>query len=222
MGRIRNKNRRRCLIAKAAFGEPTPVASARQVSVGAHNSVKSHYRRYDAESHDGDVVAVAARTEIGCIMNSMSKPRNRNSAVPPDHASFRVKQRKNVPHQFVLEAIAALSPRTNPMFGCLAVYVGEKIVLILRDRPKNRADNGVWLATTEQHHESLRQEFPNMRSIQVLGKKVTGWQVLPADAQNFEEAALRACELVLAGDPRIGKVPGARRASRSGTKKAAG
>ncbi|MFZ0824196.1 MAG: hypothetical protein WAM87_11105, partial [Terriglobales bacterium] len=42
-------------------------------------------------------------------------------------------------------------------------------------------------------------------------KKATGWQVLPADAPDFEEAALRACEFVLAGDPRIGKVPGARR-----------
>jgi hypothetical protein len=51
----------------------------------------------------------------------------------------------------------------------------------------------VWLATTEEHHQSLRREFPNMRSIQVLGKKVTGWQVLPADAKDFEEAALRAC-----------------------------
>jgi hypothetical protein len=44
--------------------------------------------------------------------------------------------------------------------------------------------------------------------------KVTAWQLLPSDAQDFEEAALCACELVLAGDPRIGKVP-ARRASRS-------
>jgi hypothetical protein len=93
------------------------------------------------------------------------------------------------------------------MFGCLAVYVDEKIVLILRDRPKNRADNGVWLATTQEQHESLRREFPSMRSIRVLGKKVTGWQVLPADAADFEEAALHACELVLAKDPRIGKVP---------------
>jgi hypothetical protein len=49
-----------------------------------------------------------------------------------------------------------------------------------------------------------------MRSIQVLGKQVTGWQVLPVDAPDFESAALRACELVLAGDARIGKVPGAR------------
>ena len=62
-----------------------------------------------------------------------------------------------------------------------------------------------------------------MRSIQVLGKKVlgkkvlgkkvTGWQLLPADAEDFEQAALHACELVLAGDVRIGKVPGARRSS---------
>jgi IS1 family transposase len=47
-----------------------------------------------------------------------------------------------------------------------------------------------------------------MRSIQVLGKRVTGWQVLPVDAPDFESAALRACELVLAGDARIGKIPG--------------
>ena len=44
-----------------------------------------------------------------------------------------------------------------------------------------------------------------MRSIGVLGKPVTGWQVLPADSSDFEEAALRACDLVLAGDPESAK-----------------
>jgi hypothetical protein len=120
-----------------------------------------------------------------------------------------------VPHEFVLDALFALSPRTHPMFGCLAVYVGERIVLILRDRPKSPADNGVWLATTESHHASLRAEFPNMRSIQVLGKDVTGWQVLPADAPDFEEAALHACELISARDPRIGKIPGTSKSRKS-------
>ncbi len=151
----------------------------------------------------------------------MSKSRRNTASHPLDDTLFAVKQRKPVPHEFVLDAIAPLSPTTRPMFGCLAIYVKEKIVLILRDKPKQTADNGVWLATTEEHHPSLRQEFPNMRSIKVLGKKVTGWQVLPADAQDFEEAAFRACELVLAGDPRIGKVPGARRASKSRTNNAA-
>jgi hypothetical protein len=50
-----------------------------------------------------------------------------------------------------------------------------------------------------------------MRSIQLLGKEVTGWQVLSADAPDFESAALRACELIIARDPRIGKVPKGRR-----------
>jgi hypothetical protein len=149
----------------------------------------------------------------------MSKPRRNTTSLPPDDTLYAVKQRKAVPHEFVLDAIAPLSPWTRSMFGCLAIYVEDKIVLILRDKRDQTADNGVWLATTEEHHRSLRQEFPNMRSIHVLGKKVTGWQVLPADAQDFEEAALRACELVLAGDPRIGKVPGQR--ARSADKKTA-
>jgi hypothetical protein len=149
----------------------------------------------------------------------MSKPR-RNAAFLPLDDTLSVKQRKPVPHEFVLDAISPLAPRTRSMFGCLAIYVQDKIVLILRDKRAQTADNGVWLATTEEHHQSLRREFPNMRSIQVLGKKVTGWQLLPADAEDFEEAALRAGELVLAGDPRIGKVPGARRASGAGAKKA--
>jgi len=138
----------------------------------------------------------------------------------PDDPFFAVKPRRAVPHQFVLDAIAELSPTTRSMFGCLAVYVADKIVLILRDKRENMADNGVWLATTRDHHDSLRREFPNMRSIEVLGKGVTNWQVLPADAPDFEEAALRACECILAADPRIGKVPGARRASGSKARKA--
>jgi hypothetical protein len=102
------------------------------------------------------------------------------------------------------------------MFGCLAVYVGEKIVLILRDkRDKTAADDGVWLATTQDHHESLRREFPNMRSIAVFGKEITGWQVLPAAAPDFEAAALRACELIAAKDARIGKIPKSKRAKAS-------
>jgi hypothetical protein len=126
------------------------------------------------------------------------------------------KPHKQIPHQFVLDALAPLSPVTRPMFGCLAIYVEEMIVLILREKTTYPADNGVWLATTEEHHASLRSEFPHMRSVGLLGKKITGWQVLPSDAADFEEAALRACDLVLARDARIGKVPGSRRKPQRG------
>jgi hypothetical protein len=133
------------------------------------------------------------------IMGAMRKPANERL--------FPVKLRKSVPYEFVLEAVSELPIETRSMFGCLAVYVGDKIVLMLREKQKQTEDNGVWLATTKEHHQSLRREFPHMRSIQLLGKEVTGWQILPADAPDFESAALRACELILARDPRIGKIP---------------
>ena len=138
-------------------------------------------------------------------------PQRKPSPPIPDDP-FALKKRKPVPHQFLLDAIAPLAPATRPMFGCLAVYVGKKIVFFLRDKPGASPDNGVWLATAEEHHESLRREFPNMRSIRVLGREVTRWQVLPADAVDFEEAALHAAELVIGRDPRIGKIPKSRRA----------
>jgi hypothetical protein len=137
----------------------------------------------------------------------MQKPR-------PDAGILPIKKQKPVPFRFVLEAIAPLVFETRPMFGCLAVYVQGQIVLILREKDNHKADNGVWLATPEEHHSSLRREFPHMRSIQLVGKKWTGWQLLPADAPDFEAEALRACELIVGRDPRIGKVPESRRRSK--------
>ena len=107
------------------------------------------------------------------------------------------KLKKSTPYDFVLEALYTLHPRTNPMFGCTAVYVGEKIVFVLREKEDHTQDNGVWIATTREHHESLKKDFPTMRSIGVLGPPPTGWQILPADNSNFEVDVVKACELVL-------------------------
>lgn len=115
--------------------------------------------------------------------------------------------KKPMPFDFVLEALFEKQPTTKPMFGCTGVYVRSKIVFVLRDRKKPIADDGVWICTSVEHHESLRQEFPNMRSIQIFETEVTGWQVLSCQAEDFEESVLRACELVLKNDPRIGRVP---------------
>ncbi len=79
-------------------------------------------------------------------MSTMSKPRRNTPFLPPNDI-FLAKKRKVVPHEFVLEPLAALSPWTRPMFGCLAVYIEDKIVLVLRDKPDKPPDNGVWLST---------------------------------------------------------------------------
>ena len=136
---------------------------------------------------------------------------SRHKAAPLADLAFPANPRKPVPHAFVLDALAPAAPWTRPMFGCIAVYVEDRIVFALRDKPSYPRDNGVWIATTTEHHASLREEFPNMRSIGLLGKEVTGWQLLPVDATDFEESVMRACELICAGDARIGKVPGAKK-----------
>lgn len=121
---------------------------------------------------------------------------------------------KKVPFAFVLDELEALAPTTRPMFGCTAVYVGPRIVLILRDG-RGADDDGVWIATTADHHASLRAELPSMRSIRVFGPGESGWQVIPAEADAFEEEVLRVCELVRRADPRVGKVPRPKRRRRS-------
>jgi hypothetical protein len=60
----------------------------------------------------------------------ISKSRRNASFAPLDDMLFEVKPRKPVPHEFVLDAIATLSPKTRSMFDCLAIYVQDKIVFI--------------------------------------------------------------------------------------------
>jgi hypothetical protein len=123
----------------------------------------------------------------------------------------KVKKPKSIPFQFVVDALQPAKPYTRPMFGCHALYVEEKIMIILREKENYPEDNGVWIATTKEHHDSLKLDFPSMRSIQVFGGKVTGWQVLPVKSRDFEESALTLVELILQGDERIGKIPAPRR-----------
>jgi hypothetical protein len=117
------------------------------------------------------------------------------------------KPKKAVPFSFVLEHLHPHEPIVKPMFGCYGIYLGRKLVLILRRKNTHSEVNGVWLATVREHHESLRKDFPSMQSVSVLGHGVTNWQLLHEDAPDFEEAVLRACALIRKGDPRIGTIP---------------
>ena len=115
-----------------------------------------------------------------------------------------MKKKTSLPFEFVLEQLYSVDVDIRPMFGCFAIYVNNKIVLILRKKMNFVTDNGVWLATNKEHHSSLKQLFPSMRSIKVFGKE-SNWQNLPDDANDFEEMVLRACELIRRGDNRIGR-----------------
>ena len=116
-------------------------------------------------------------------------------------------KKKNVAFDFVLEELYSLEPIVKPMFGSHAVYVKDKIVLILRSRESYEYDNGVWLATSRVHHASLKKDFSSLRTIALFGGAESAWQNLPADGEYFEEEVMKACTFILRGDPRIGKIP---------------
>ena len=100
------------------------------------------------------------------------------------------------------------------MFGTHTFYIGEKVVLIARKKKEHPRDNGVWIATLREHHATLKKELPGMRSISLLGEAPTNWQVIPETSPHFESSVIRACELIVKGDPRIGRIPKKRKAKR--------
>lgn len=120
-----------------------------------------------------------------------------------------MKQKKSasIPFEFVLEQLFPVNPVVRPMFGCHAIYVGDKMVMMLRNRDDYTEDNGVWVAVMEEHQESVRKELPSLRTVQLFGAMKTRWQNLPMDGASFEEEVMKACDLVLKKDKRIGKVP---------------
>jgi len=145
-------------------------------------------------------------------------PRRIKSDEQPDELLAPKLRRKSPPFSFLLEALAPLHPEVRHMFGGHAVYIGDKIVAMLRDNAKSPQDNGMWLVlseTVDPASRALRREFPSIRTIDLLGGAIRHWLILPADSPEFESDSLHACELLLAHDARIGRVPKSRLASSS-------
>ena len=131
-----------------------------------------------------------------CVMRRAAKPRQRT------------------PHAFVLEALMPLQPEVRRMFSGFGVYVGDRIVVMLRDHQKSPRDNGVWLVLSESADPGdpeLRSEFPSIRRIELLRNKIGHWLLIPSDSPSFEMEALHACDLLLLRDPRLGRIPKSRR-----------
>jgi hypothetical protein len=115
--------------------------------------------------------------------------------------------KKQVPFQFVLDLLFSQKPTVKPMFGSYGVYIGEKIVLVLRNRENSVEDNGVWVALYQEHQAELKKLLPSLTSVAVLVDSGKNWQVIPSSSERFEEEVTELCELILKNDNRIGKVP---------------
>jgi hypothetical protein len=75
---------------------------------------------------------VSVRPTIPANVLNPVMPKRKHITPRALEGSLLPKQRKPIPHAFVLDAISTLSPYTRPMFGCIAIYVKDKIMLILR------------------------------------------------------------------------------------------
>lgn len=113
--------------------------------------------------------------------------------------------------QFVLDELWPLRPVIKSAFGITYVYLDDRLLLGLRDAVKQPNTNGVWLFTFTEHVESLRREFSSLPRHCFWKSGDNAWVIIAAKREGFEENALHACELILNGDRRIGRVTRAMR-----------
>ena len=120
------------------------------------------------------------------------------------------KKPKPIPFNFAFDYLP-LSVTVKPMFGMFAVYLGGRIVLVLREREKSPEKNGVWLAMGEKDPASLKNDLPGLVpiSLKAAENQKGQWQYLPADLEDFEALVIKACGFIRNNDQRIGHIPGA-------------
>lgn len=114
--------------------------------------------------------------------------------------------RSELPFPFVIDELFPLRPTVKQAFGFTYVYLDDKLLCGLRNSRKQPGSNGLWLFTTTDHLESLRREFPDLSRRYLWRSGKNAWVILPSKLGEFEEYAFKACELILNGDKRVGRV----------------
>jgi hypothetical protein len=117
-----------------------------------------------------------------------------------------VKAKKHLPFPFILDELDPLRPVIKNVSGFTYVYVGDTLLCALRDNQKQPGTNGLWLFTEAEHLQSLAKDFPDLPKRQFWRSGKKSWIILASRLPCFEEYALKACELMLNGDRRIGRV----------------
>ena len=115
---------------------------------------------------------------------------------------------REIPFDFILDYLLRIETEVRPFFGMFSIYSGQKLLLMLRERKNEPEMNGIWIAVSSGH-AALRAEMPGLRPYpgSAGGKKDNGWLQIHPDLDNFEELAIRICEMISHRDPRIGRIP---------------
>ena len=110
-----------------------------------------------------------------------------------------------VPYDFVLRYLYPVRPKIRKMLGCYALVTEEKILMLLRERDNQPEFNGIFVATQPQHYDSLQNDIHKSNiELDIDGMPHT-YLFISEDLEDFDEKVKKACELIKAGDERIGK-----------------
>ena len=111
-----------------------------------------------------------------------------------------------LPFPFVVDELMSLRPTIRRAFGFTYLYVGELLLCALRHNVKKPGSNGMWLFTTREHVDQLGAEFPDLPKRYLWRSKDNAWVILPSKLEDFENYAFKACEMIINGDRRIGRL----------------
>jgi len=108
---------------------------------------------------------------------------------------------------FVLDYLNVGDINVKPMFGCHAIYSGDKLLLITRNKADHSEDNGVWVCVIKNIEDNLNKDLPGLRDLKMFGPSQTGWKLIPVESDDFEQSVLKVCDLINKGNEFIGRVP---------------
>jgi len=124
---------------------------------------------------------------------------------------------KTFDNEWILEPFAAhRSFFTKRMFGGLAAYLHERLMLVLVEPTKTGRWkwHGVLVGTDFEHHASIGREFPALGAHDVLRK----WLYIDSMHADFESTMEGVVRCMAKNDGRFGVAPRAR--GRSGQRRA--
>jgi hypothetical protein len=113
---------------------------------------------------------------------------------------------KTFDNEWIFEAFAGRRTFfTKRMFGGLAAYLHERIMLVLVEPTKTGRWqwHGVLVATERKHHASIQADFPDLLPHGILRK----WLYIDSTEEHFESTMAAVAKRMASNDQRFGVVP---------------
>lgn len=111
----------------------------------------------------------------------------------------------NVPYFFVLRHLYPVRPAIKKMLGCYALIYENRLLLLLRERESHPEFNGVFVATRPEHFDRLQDEIHSSNMEFDIDGVPHSWLFISEDLEDFDGKVRKVCEMIKAGDTRIGK-----------------